>query len=250
MTLTSRLAGLALVALLAMSAYAQHGVATAGRAGGATLAAPPVHSSAQASPSGARPSYLPAPVGVHPLPGSIVQPHPPLRPAPMSGLGAASSFALQNAPRTAFGVATLHPSVAIAPKTFLGRGYRGGMGYGRAFSHFPNFFFGGGPSACSPLLPGFFGSPWFDRQFTCFGTPFFGVNFYPQGFLAPQLAYEPWLAGLPIVSEGQMYSVEGDTLLAGDLDLMASIAAHANRRNRIRISRRPFWCSRTGFVSG
>lgn len=45
------------------------------------------------------------------------------------------------------------------------------------------------------------------------------MQFYPPGFLAPELAYEPWLEGL--ATSG----VADDTLAAEDLDVTAAIAA-------------------------
>src|SRR5579871_1119730 len=218
------LAGLALLAFAAIPASAQRGMSAAGRLGGTTLAAPASAGPAQ-QPSGARPSYLPAPVGVHPQSGGAVLAHPPLPITPILGLGATSRFALRNAPPSIWAGATFRPRTAVVPNTFLGRDFGRGWGYRRPFPHFPSFFFGGGPSACSPLLPGFFGSPWFDRQFTCFGTPFYGVNFYPEGFLAPQLAYEPWLEGVPQANEQLTYGVGYDALIAGNLDMIAGVAA-------------------------
>jgi hypothetical protein len=102
-------------------------------------------------------------------------------------------------------------------------GFRGESA--RIFPQFPYFFFGGGQPVCSPLLPGDFGDAWFDRQFTCFGTPFYGVQFYPPGFLAPELAYEPWLEGLATSGQQDVYSVADDTLVAEDLGVIADIAA-------------------------
>jgi len=223
-TFARTLAGLVLFASLAIVASAQRGAPTAGRAGGTTLATPPAGGSAQHSPSGARPSYLPAPVGMHPQPGPVVLAHPPLTATPVPGLGAASPFALRNAPTSVWRGASFRQGAGVLPNTFLGRQFRGRVER-QPFPAFPYFFFGGGPSACSPLLPGFFGSPWFDRQFTCFGTPFYGVYFYPEGFLAPQLAYEPWLEGLPEANEQAMYGVGYDALIAGNLDMIAGIAA-------------------------
>jgi hypothetical protein len=136
---------------------------------------------------------------------------------------AASRFGLANAPALTQGIAGLRYASAPQRRTFLGRGF-GFRPERRPFPHFPYFFFGGGPSACSPLLPGFFGAPWFDRQFTCFGTPFYGVQFYPQGFLSPQLAYEPWLQGLAISGQQQLDSVADGALEAGNLDMIASTA--------------------------
>jgi len=142
----------------------------------------------------------------------------------LSAPRAASHFGLENAPALAGGIASLRYGSAPERRRFFGRGF-GFRPERRPFPHFPYFFFGGGPSACSPLLPGFFGAPWFDRQFTCFGTPFYGVDFYPQGFLAPELAYEPWLQGLAMSGEQQMDSVAGGALEAGNLDMIAAIAA-------------------------
>jgi hypothetical protein len=222
MRFVARLAGLFLFASVAMFAAAQRGIQTSGRAGGTTLAVPAAGSPAQHSPSAARPSYLPAPIGgVRAQAGPIVFAHPPLTLPRV----AASRFALQNAPASVWSSASLKNRAAIPPNTFLGRGFRGGTEPRRPFPNFPQFFFGGGPSACSPLLPGYFGSPWFDRQFTCFGTPFYGVNAYPQGFLAPQLAYEPWLEGWSAASEQSMYGVGDLALAAGNLDMIAGIAA-------------------------
>ena len=51
------------------------------------------------------------------------------------------------------------------------------------------------------------------------------MNFYPEGFLAPQLAYEPWLEGLPEANEQLMYGVGYDALIAENLDMIAGIAA-------------------------
>lgn len=227
MSITRIVAGLALFALAvvyarAQPSTAQHGAPFAGRAGSTTLAVPPSTTSPQHSPGAARPSYLPAPVGgAHGQTGPIVFAHPPLVLPQSSG----SRFALQNAPAAVWGTGLRH-GAATVPHTFLGRGFRGSEEPRRPFPHFPYFFFfGGGPSACSPLLPGFFGASWFDRQFTCFGVPFYGVNAYPQDFLAPQLAYEPWLQGLPAASEQFMYGVGDLALAAGDLDTMAGIAA-------------------------
>jgi hypothetical protein len=217
MRFAAKLAGLILFASVVMSAAAQHGVQTAGRAGGTTLAVPSAGRSAQPNSSTARPSYLPAPVGG--ARGPIIFAHPPLTLPQI----AASRFALQNAPASVWSSASLRNRAAIPPNTFLGRGFRG-VEPRRPFPNFPQFFFGGGPSACSPLLPGYFGSPWFDRQFTCFGTPFYGVNAYPQGFLAPQLAYEPWLEGWQS-AEQSMYSVGDLALAAGNLDMIAGIEA-------------------------
>lgn len=225
MTFIRTLAGLVLLALAVGSANAQRGAPFAGRGGGTTLAVPSAGRPAQPSPSGARPSYLPAPVGVLPQAGPVALPHSAFSPANRPVPSSPSRFALQNAPATVWRGDAFRRGIPRAPRTFLGVGLGGVREYRRPFPHFPYFFFGGGPSACSPLLPGFFGSPWFDRQFTCFGTPFYGVNFYPEGFLAPQLAYEPWLQGLPQANEQLMYGPEYAALLAGNLDMIAGIAA-------------------------
>ena len=116
------------------------------------------------------------------------------------------------------------PRFAREPQWFLGRRFSLRRERARPFPHFPYFFFGGGQPVCSPLLPGYFGAAWFDRQFTCFGTPFYGVDFYPQGFLAPELAYEPWLQGLSAAAEQSMYAANGASI-AGSLDMTAAIAA-------------------------
>ena len=223
MTRAKTLAGLLFLVLAAASANAQRGAPFVGRPGGTTLSAPP-SSRAQANPSGARPSYLPAPVGVYPQVGPVALPHSALAPATARGQSFASRFALQNAPAAVWRGGIWHPGAVTPRGPYLGLGFSG-REYRRPFPHFPQFFFGGGPSACSPLLPGIFGSPGFDRHFTCFGVPFYGVNAYPQGFLAPQLAYEPWLQGLPEANQYLMYGPGYGALLAGNLDMIAGIAA-------------------------
>lgn len=138
----------------------------------------------------------------------------------------ASPFGLRNAPGAFSPTSIGRFAPGFRPLT----GFRSGFGFGaerfRRFPNFPAFFFGGvGQPICSPLLPGYFGAPWFDRQFSCFGTPFFGVDYYPQGFLAPELAYEPWLLPLAESAEQQMYPLPNAGLTAGDLDMTAAIAA-------------------------
>lgn len=213
----------ALALATAISAGAQRGASSPGHFGGGTTLAVPGAGGAARSPSAARPSYLPAPVGVN-------QAHPPAAPVrPLSAPPAQPPnvwrFALENAPAALFGPALLRQNYALGPRIFTGTWFGLPQDRRRPFPHYPNFFFGGGPTACSPLLPGLFGSAWFDSQFTCFGTSFYGVYFYPPGFLAPQLAYEPWLEALPAESEGQMYGVGEGALIAGDLDMTAEIAA-------------------------
>ena len=91
----------------------------------------------------------------------------------------------------------------------------------------PYFFFAGtGRPICNPFLPGYFGPQlWYDNQFSCFGTPFFGVGFYPSNFLAPDLAYEPWFEDLPEDHTLQMYPSADGGSAAGSLDMTAAIAA-------------------------
>lgn len=218
MTFARTLAGLAIVALLAGTpASAQHAASSPGHAAGGThLGVPPSTGGVARSPSTARPPSLPAPpVGVRqPGPSFVVR-------SPLSGQSGSSPVALWNAPASVWGIASLRHGLTPEPHRFLGRGF-GFRGQTRSFRQFPYFLFGGGQPACSPFLPGYFGDPWFDQQFTCFGTPFYGVQFYPPGFLAPELAYEPWLRGLAQAGEGQMYD---DTLATEDLQITAAIAA-------------------------
>lgn len=51
------------------------------------------------------------------------------------------------------------------------------------------------------------------------------MQFYPPGFLAPELAYEPWLEGLVTSGSQEMYAAVDDAIAAEDLDISASIAA-------------------------
>jgi hypothetical protein len=202
-TYARTLAGLLMIALAAMPASAQHASSSPGHpaAGGTHLGVPASSGGTARDPSAARAPSVPAPAGaVNAPPGRIFLARPPV-----------SGF--------------LRPGFASQSQRFLGRGlgFRGESA--RIFPHFPYFFFGGGQPVCSPLLPGDFGAPWFDRQFTCFGTPFYGVQFYPPGFLAPELAYEPWLEGLATSGPQGMYSVADDTFLAEDLGAIADIAA-------------------------
>lgn len=213
MTFVRTLAGLVILALglAGMPASAQHAASSPGRAagGGVHVGAPPSSGGVPRSPLVARPPSSPAPIaGVPAQPGRILVVHSPL--------------GLQNAPGSVRGIASLPIGSGSQFHRFLGRGlgFRGEPT--RPFLPFPYSFFGGGQPACSPFLPGYLGDPWFDRQFTCFGTPFYGVQFYPPGFLAPELAYEPWLRGLAQAGEGQMYD---DTLATEDLQITAAIAA-------------------------
>jgi hypothetical protein len=221
-TFARTLAGLAMIALAAMPASAQHAGSSPGHAaaGGTHLGVPPSSGGVAHNPSVAQPPSVPAPpTAVNVLPGRIFLGRPPFsEPTP------SSRSALRNPPDPAWGIGFLRPGFAPGSQRFLGRGlgFRGESA--RIFPHFPYFFFGGGQPDCSPLLPGEFGAAWFDRQFTCFGTPFYGVQFYPPGFLAPELAYEPWLEGLA-TSGPQQDSVADDTLLAEDLGAIADIAA-------------------------
>jgi hypothetical protein len=90
----------------------------------------------------------------------------------------------------------------------------------------PYFLLGGAGPICNPFLPGYFGPQlWYDNQFFCFGTPFFGVNFYPSNFLAPDLAYEPWVEGLTEDYSQQMYPSADEALSVESLDMRAAIAA-------------------------
>jgi hypothetical protein len=215
MTFGRVLAALVLLALAAALANAQHGSSSGG-----PFTAPPSSGAVSRGHSAARQASMAVPpAGYRTQPGRIVFAHQPFA-APV----ASSRLGLESAPVFAGRIASLRPGSAVERRSFLGRGF-GFRPERRPFPHFPYFFFGGGPSACSPLLPGFFGAPWFDRQFTCFGTPFFGVDFYPRGFLAPELAFEPWLPGLAMLGEQQMDLVADGALEAGNLDLIASIAA-------------------------
>jgi hypothetical protein len=216
------LAGLAILALVATSASAQHGGSSPGHAAGGThLGVPPSSGGVARSPSAARPPFVPArPVGVPAQPGRTFFVHPPT-----SEPSASSRLALQNAPASVWGVASLRPGFASESRRFLGRGFAFRGEPARPFPHFPYFFFGGGQPVCNPFLPGYFGAAWFDRQFTCFGTPFYGVQFYPLGFLAPELAYEPWLEGLATSGPQQMYALTDEALVGEDLDIIANIAA-------------------------
>jgi hypothetical protein len=219
------LAGLLVLALAAMPASAQHGGsspghAAGGAAGGTHLGVPPssggvVRSQSTATP---RPFSPPPPVaGVHQQPGRM------LFQRPSSSGPSASSF--QDSPASAWGIAFLRPGFASQSHRFLGRGFGFRGQPPRPFAYFPYFFFGGGQPVCSPFLPGYFGEAWFDGLFTCFGTPFYGVQFYPPGFLAPELAYEPWLEGSATSGPQGMNTVADDTLLAEDLGITADIAA-------------------------
>jgi hypothetical protein len=221
MTFVRTLAALVVLAMAAPLASAQHGGSSAGHAAGAThLGVPPSSGGAQRSSSAARRASIPPPPGTFQAhPGRVIFVRPSFA-APSASLG----FGLASAPTNAWAIASLRQRSAFAPQRFLGWGFPFRRERERAFPHFPYFFFGGGPSACSPLLPGFFGASWFDRQFTCFGTPFYGVDFYPRGFLAPELAYEPWLPSVAMFGEQQMESVADGALEAGDLDMIASIA--------------------------
>ena len=90
----------------------------------------------------------------------------------------------------------------------------------------PYFLLGGAGPICNPFLPGYFGRQlWYDNQFSCFGTPFFGVGFYPSNFLAPALAYEPWVEDLPEDYTQQMYPSTDGGSTVGLLDMTAAIAA-------------------------
>lgn len=244
MTFGRVLAALVLLALAAPLARAQHGGSSAGHfAGGVHLAGHPSSGAGSRGPVGARqaPVHSP-PAGLRTQPGRILFVDQPFA-VPV----ASSRFGPQNAPVLAGGIASLRQGSAAERRSFLGRGigFRPGR---RPFPHFPYFFFGGGPSACSPLLPGFFGAPWFDRQFTCFGTPFYGVDFYPQGFLAPELAYEPWLPGLAMLGEQPMNLVADGALEAGNLDLVASIAARESAESNPG-QQVTTWCSRKASAS-
>ena len=174
--------------------------------------------------SGARPvspRVLPpiAPVqfaGMHPPHVSLLAPTSTAPPAP-------SSFSLTD---------TLHTGPGTARRGF---GFRNLTE--RPGPEFPYLFADGGAQPnCSPFLPGGFGDAWFDRQFTCFGVPFLGVDFYPQDFLAPQLAYEPWLEGLATGGQ-QQFAVTEETLVAQDLQIIAAIvtkqAAESNPNQQI-----------------
>jgi hypothetical protein len=214
-TFARTLAGLVILALglAGTLAGAQHAASSAGHAAGAGihLGAPPSSGGVSRSPSVARPPSSPTPgvrVPSQPQPGRILVVHSPL--------------GFQNASASVRARAFLPPGSGSQFHRFLGRGlgFRGEPA--RPFLQYPYFFFGGGQPACSPFLPGYLGDPWFDRQFTCFGIPFYGVQFYPPGFLAPELAYEPWLEGLATGGEQQMYD---DTLAVEDLDITAAIAA-------------------------
>lgn len=228
MTFRWTLAALVLLALTAPLARAQRGGSSAGHvAGGVHLAVPPASNAVARGPSARSPAFLHPPArAFHGQPGRVMFARPSFA-AP----SASSSFGLERAPAAAWAIAslrqrgTLAQHSALAPRRFIGWGFPFYRAREGRFPHFPYFFFGGGPSACSPLLPGFFGTPWFDRQFTCFGTPFYGVDFYPQDFLAPELAYEPWLPGLAMSGEEQLGAVADGAFAAGDLDMIASIAA-------------------------
>ncbi len=90
----------------------------------------------------------------------------------------------------------------------------------------PYFLLGGAGPICNPFLPGYFGPQlWYDNQFSCFGTPFFGVGFYPSNFLAPDLAYEPWVEDLPEDYTQQMYPSTDGASTVEALDMRAAIAA-------------------------
>lgn len=213
------------LALAATPASAQHSGSSPGHAtaGGTHLGVPPSSGGVARGPAAAapRPPSLPTPaVGLRTQPGPSFFVRPPV-----SQPSASARLALQNASASVWGIGSLRPGYASESQQFLGRGlgFRGESA--RLFPHFPYFFFGGGQPVCSPLLPGYFGAAWFDRLFTCFGTPFYGVQFYPPGFLAPELAYEPWLEGLATSGPQGEYSVADDTLVAEDLGAIADIAA-------------------------
>lgn len=213
------LAALVLFALAPSFASAQHGGSSSGHfAGGVHVAAPPSSKAVSRGPSAVRQTPVPAPlVGLRTQPGRVFFVRPPLA-APNA------AAPLGNAPASEGSIAFFPHGSAQERNRFIGRGF-GSRPERKPFPHFPHFFFGGGTPACSPLLPGFFGAPWFDRQFSCFGTPFYGVDFYPQNFLAPELAYEPWLPSLAMVGEQGIDSVADGALEAGNLDMIAAIAA-------------------------
>jgi len=212
-----------MIALAVMPASAQHASSSPDHAaaGGTHLGVPTSSGGVARNPSAVRPPSMPAPpAAVNVLPGRILLARPPV-----SGPSPSARLAHQNAPAAVWSIGFLRPGFAPESQRFLGRGlgFRGESA--RIFPQFPYFFFGGGQPVCSPLLPGDFGAAWFDRQFTCFGTPFYGVQFYPAGFLAPELAYEPWLEGLVTSGQQDVYSVADDTLVAEDLGAIADIAA-------------------------
>jgi hypothetical protein len=220
MKFIAKLAGLGFFVLAATAGMAQH--AGGHVAGGSHFAGPPaVGRAAQGSAAGH------ATVFAHPFIGMRMQrarvPYVGVSPALQNP---ASRFAPRNAPSALWLTSSRRVASGLWPQADFRRGFDLGAERFRRFPHFPTFFFGGvGQPICSPLLPGYFGAPWFDRQFTCFGTPFFGTDYYPRDFLAPELAYEPWLKSLAESRELQMYPLANGGLTVGDLDMIAAIAA-------------------------
>ena len=219
MKFIAKLAGLGIFVLAATAGRAQH----AGHAaGGGHFAGPSAGGrTAQGSPVGHATVSAPPFIGMRMQRARV--PYVGFSPAPQNP---ASRFAPRNAPSALWLTSGWRVAPGLWPQTGFHRGFDLGAERFRRFPHFPTFFFGGvGQPICSPLLPGYFGAPWFDRQFTCFGTPFFGVDYYPRDFLAPELAYEPWLKSLAESRELQMYPLANGGLTAGDLDMIAAIAA-------------------------
>ena len=216
------MAGLGIFLLVAAVALAQH-AGSAGHAagpGGGHFAGPPAGGRVAQGSRAWRPV-----VAIPPLIGIQMQrarvPYIGFSPARPNS---ASLFAPRS-PR-AFWLTSGWRATGLWPQTGFRRGFDFGAERFRRFPRFPTFFFGGvGQPICSPLLPGYFGAPWFDKQFSCFGTPFFGVDYYPRDFLAPELAYDPWLKPLAESRELQMYPLATGGLSVGDLDMVAAIAA-------------------------
>ena len=225
MRLVRTLAGLGIFALAPCVPWANG----AQRAGGSAHVGGAPHPSSHPpsigtphAPIGGHPALISPPlVGVHMQHGKVVYPGPP-RQTPFwrfPQVAPGPDLRIRN-----FGNILerqrhwiLRPEFDIAAERF------------RLFRYYqvPFFFFAGSSQPiCSPFLPGYFGpNLWYDNQFSCFGTPSFGADFYPSNFLAPDLAYEPWFENLPADRARRMLPSATDGSTVGSLDMTAAIAA-------------------------
>ena len=177
MRLVRVLAGLCVLALafrVPLASAAQHAGGGAHAAGSAHPSARPAGVGTPHAPIGGHPASIsPPPAGVHIQRGIVgswgpTQTKPAWRfpeIAPTPNLRIRNLGSVDQWPRHWI----LRPGFDLSAERF------------RRFRYYqvPFFFFpGAGQPICNPFLPGYFGPQlWYDNEFPCFGTPFFGVNF-------------------------------------------------------------------------
>jgi hypothetical protein len=213
--------GIVVLACVPWAVGAQHAGGSAHVGGAPHASAHPVGGGVPHASVGGRPAPISPPSsGAHAQPGGWVYLRPP-QPRPVWRFP-------QVAPGTNLGIRNFGLAPGLRRRWILQPEFDRNAERFRRLRYYqlPYFLLGAGQPVCNPFLPGYFGPQlWYDNQFSCFGTPFFGVGFYPSNFLAPDLAYEPWFENLPEDYSQRMYPSADAGSTVGSLDLTAAIAA-------------------------